>query len=288
MPLNRAARALPLVLSALAACATEQAQSIESALVVRARTDDGRPLAGVGIQIGDDSLGNTDASGELEAMLSGTEGTLFRLEARCPPGHLDPGELPPVLLGRFATLAEKDGRLAVTVTCARQRRIVAVVVRARVEKRKVLLSHRGHRGKVGTPTGLAAVPGIPVLVNGKERARTDDHGLAHLAIEAPPDTHIEVVLQTELPALAMLNPRSPAQGLNVRGTDDVYPIDQTFTAERLVRLPPPPSKHVIRVIEQGLGADSSTLIGVGALKQRSRAPASGPTGGGAAVQEPPL
>ena len=60
----------------------------------------------------------------------------------------------------------------------------------------------------------------------------------------------------------MLTPRSPGQGMSVHSTDDVYPVDQLFVAERFVRVRPPPPKHVIRVMKDGLDPTESTIVKV--------------------------
>jgi hypothetical protein len=239
---------------ALVGCANTTEAAISSTLIVRSRVDDGQPMAGVSLKINDDVVGRTDERGELHATLSGRDGAMFRVEGTCPEGYNSPTQLPPIVLGRFASLTKKDGDMELAVLCERQRRTAAILVRTRVERRKITVPFRSRSKTHNVAEGFGPLGGVPVLVNGRERAKTDASGLAHIELESTPGTHIEVVLQTGSPELAMVKPRSPAQGLTLRSHDDIYTVDQTFTAERVIKLPPPPppppkiKKHVIQVL----------------------------------------
>ncbi|HEY0710554.1 MAG TPA: hypothetical protein VGG33_27360 [Polyangia bacterium] len=239
---------------ALFGCASTTETAVSTTLVVRSRVDDGQPMAGVVLKVNHDVVGRTDERGELHARLSGRDGAMFRVEGTCPEGYNSPTELPPIVLGRFASLTKQDGEMELTVLCERQRRTAAIVVRTRVERRKITIPHRARAKPQNVAEGFGALEGVPVMINGRERAKTDASGLAHIELETTPGTHIEVVLQTGTPELAMVKPRSPSQGLTLRGHDDVYTVDQTFTSERVIRLPPPPppppkpKKHVIQVL----------------------------------------
>ncbi|MEA2698711.1 MAG: hypothetical protein QOI66_2982 [Myxococcales bacterium] len=222
-------------LVAVSGCGTPDGAIINASVVISAHREDGLPVSKVVINVNDVALGPTDDKGELRASLSGPDGALFRVSAGCPEGYDAPGNNPPIVLGRFASLTKKDGSLEVVVQCTRRNRAAAILVRTRVEKQKIVVSADKKARKQVAASEVPLV-GVPVLINGRERARTDELGLAHLTLEAPPETHVEVVMQTGSEALASMRPRSPSQGLAVRQTDDVYTVDQLFTEEDLTYL----------------------------------------------------
>lgn len=248
------AASLFLIIGA-ADCATAPDRIISSPVAIRARRDDGLPVAGVTVRINDIALGQTDDRGLINALLSGPDGALFHVQAACPEGFNTPAELPPIVLGKFASLTQRDGSLDLTIDCERQRRTAAILVRARVEERRVVTAHPGRSGKrIESSQGVRPVSGLSVMINGRERARTDANGLAHLSLEGAPGTHVEVGLQTAGQAFANLSPHSPAQGLSLHGTDDFYTVDQMFTDEHVIVRKPAPvlvKPQTIRVFDGG-------------------------------------
>jgi len=238
-----------------AGCQVTDGGNINATVVISAHREDSLPVGKVVIKINDVALGSTDDKGELRAALSGPDGAMFRVLAVCPEGYDAGGENPPIVLGRFASLTKKDGSLEVVLQCVRRSRVAAILVRTRVERQRIVVS-ADKKARKEVAASEMPLPGVPILINGRERARTDELGLAHLTLEAPPEAHVEVVMQTGSEALASMRPRSPSQGLAVRQTDDVYTVDQLFTEENLtylhnikvVKMKPPPKIKVLDAV----------------------------------------
>ena len=253
-------------------CNVTNSGNINAMVVITARREDSLPVSKAVIKIGDVALGSTDDKGELRAALSGPDGAMFKVLAVCPEGYDAGGETPPIVLGRFASLTKKDGSLEVAVQCIRRSRTAAILVRTRVERQKIVVSaDKKARKEVGASE--MPLPDVPILINGRERARTDELGLAHLTLEAPPETHVEVVMQTGSEALASMRPRSPSQGLAVRQADDVYTVDQLFTEENLTYL------HNVKVVKMAPLSKIKVLDAVNTpalirLKQQDKSPGS--------------
>jgi hypothetical protein len=69
--------------------------------------------------------------------------------------------------------------------------------------------------------------GIPVLVDGLEVARTDRSGVAHVALERPPNTTVNVTLATGT-VLPDLLPRDPVMPITFADRDDIFYFDRPF------------------------------------------------------------
>ncbi|HJL14936.1 MAG TPA: hypothetical protein RMH99_04730, partial [Sandaracinaceae bacterium LLY-WYZ-13_1] len=190
------------LLFALAAC-SEAPPPPSFPLRFQVRADDA-PVAGVRLSARGGELGVTDEDGSLEVTLTGTEGQTVPIAVDCPDDYRDPSEPPRVTLQRLRQLDESRlRRVRIDVECRPRRRTAMLLVRA---------------------DGL---PGVPVVIDGREVVRTDEHGLAHVPLRSAPHTTHEVVLRTE--HLDDVLPQNPPHSVTVPDRDEVFVIDQAFT-----------------------------------------------------------
>jgi hypothetical protein len=74
---------------------------------------------------------------------------------------------------------------------------------------------------------------LPVLIDGREVARTDPSGVAHVALDMQPGTTFQVLLATA--AAPMLRPQDPRRSFTFPDSDEIFIFDQAFEVEQ----PPP-------------------------------------------------
>lgn len=185
---------------------------------------DGRPIAGVHVLADSRPIGATGEDGRLSVTLRGPEGAVIDLAARCPEGYRSPEDLPELLLRPIADVEGDESRsVRIDLECAPERRDGVVVVRA------------------------AERAGIPVLLDGREIARTDGHGIAHFAVRMAPHTTFKVQLATA--HLPRLRPQEPSRTFTVPDSEEIFVFDQQFEEER----PPrrrrrrPPRREPVRL-----------------------------------------
>jgi hypothetical protein len=214
-PVSRAVLA-GLVIVGLTACEEEAAPPPRHPFTFAVNAD-GDPLAGVQITVNDGSVGATDAEGVLRVDLTGPEGASVRVAAVCPEGHRRPD--PQVYsLRRVQSLdpATAARGIEVAFNCPPERRNAVVVVRTHEQA------------------------GVPVMLDGREVARTDASGAAHLHVAMAPGTTFLVQLDTR--HNDRLRPRSPGQSYTLPDRDEVFVLDQRFSEEQ----PPPVRRRPVR------------------------------------------
>lgn len=215
------ARSFGAILAALwllpiAAC-EEPAPAMPYPVTFVAVADPGEPLAGVTISAGGMNA-VTDATGTLSVELQGPEGSTVPIVATCPAGHRLATAPAPLVLRRVIDLTTGlSAALQVSVTCPPTSRRGVIVVRA---------------------TGEGPREGIPVLVDGREMARTDRSGVAHVALEGVPGSAIQVQLATST-VMPMLRPADPSLPFTFRDADDIFVFDRAFDTEE----PPAPVRR---------------------------------------------
>jgi hypothetical protein len=222
-------RTTSLLLSLLAvvnaACATQKPPPEPYRVELRAAASDGRPLAGVELSINDKVAGTTGVDGRLLRDVTGAEGTLLRIGAKCPPDSEPQSELPSLRLARTKSIsASRSQPLTAEVRCSPTHRDVVVVIKA-------------ERG-----------PRLPVLIDGKAVATTDDDGTAHVMLRrAAGEGKVEVALDTA--SQASLKPVSPSRTYDLAGRDAVVLFEQSFsTSAPTVTKSAPVRRHIpIRV-----------------------------------------
>lgn len=174
-------------------------------------SDPGEPLAGVTIVAGGMNA-VTDATGMLSVELQGPEGSTVPITATCPAGHRLATAPPALVLRRVIDLTTgSTAALQVSVACPPTSRHGVIVVRA---------------------TGEGPREGIPVLVDGREMARTDRSGVAHVVLEGAPGSAIQVQLATSS-VLPLLRPADPTMPFTFRDADDIFVFDREFELEEV-------------------------------------------------------
>jgi hypothetical protein len=185
---------LALVLC-LAAC-SRQAPVKSYDLVVRVEADAGTPVEGAKLLHLGHELGATADDGRVVIRATGNEGERVDLEIACPASYRSPTAPLSVTLRRGAVRPEY---FAACVPSSRK-----LVVAARLE----------HGA------------GLPIRYLGREVARTDASGVAHLVVEAEGDKTVELTIDTsERPAL---RPKSPTARFRIEGRDDLVLLEQSF------------------------------------------------------------
>jgi hypothetical protein len=190
------------------------------AVDIQVESDPGKPLAAAKIVRGEREYGQTGADGHLRLELSGPPGEVLTLNVVCPSGYASPDEALSVAL---RTLVGDSALPRYRALCPPHSRSLVVAVRA----------------KNG--------PDLPVLHQGREIARTDADGTAHVLLTAEPTEHVTLALDTSAPNKKALLPRSPEFTLVMPGRDEVAVFNPAFT------LPAPAVKKVRAQAPQPLG-----------------------------------
>ena len=190
----------------------------EYALSIRVESDPGRALAGAEVRLGEKKIGVTGAAGVVKAMAHGAEGDVLSFEISCPDGYQSPSRPLPVVL---RSLSEKG-------------RMPEYVVACRPTARNLVVAVRAEHG-----------PNLPVMYLGREVARTDRSGAAHVSLKSSPEETVELGLDTsENPRL---RPRNPSARFRVGQADDLVVLDETFQLENAPRAARVVHKGPIRI-----------------------------------------
>lgn len=172
-------------------------------VVVQAETAGHQPLAGVEVWRQGRLVGKTSAAGSLTLQLAGEEGQRFELEARCPTTYVPERQPVSVTLRR---LVETRKLPTYRVACQPSTRTTVVAVRA------------------------ANGPDLPVMYLGRELARTDSSGVAHVALTLRPGERYELSLDT---SGKPLTPKSPRAVFVVGDEDELVFFDQRFQGRKV-------------------------------------------------------
>jgi hypothetical protein len=200
---------VPLALGALtlvlAACDPPQTQAVFP-VTFGAVSDPGVSLGGVQLTANGAPIGETAEDGSLHVELTGPEGSVMQIGAQCPEGFRQPVTLPQLTLRRVVSLdpAVADRGLQVSIACPPMHRSGVIVVRAGREQ---------------------PAAGVPVLLDGREVARTDESGAAHIPIEMQPGAQFQVLLAT---AGLPLRPTNPQLMFTFPDHDELFVFDQGF------------------------------------------------------------
>jgi hypothetical protein len=168
-------------------------------LVVHVESDPSRPLAGARVLHAGRELGVSAADGRVAVHAAGSEGERIDLELACPAGFRSP-EVPLSVTLRHATGANE--RPEYFSACPPL-------------TRKLVIAARLEHGQ-----------NLPIRYLGRELARSDADGVAHVLLEAETDKTVELTLDTsEQP---QLRPKSPTARFRISDHDDVVVLAQTF------------------------------------------------------------
>ena len=209
-----------LVLGAALPSCEEAAPESSYPVTFSAESDPGQPLGGVALMIAGAPSGQTAADGTLRIELTGAEGTAVPVAATCPQGYRESAPLSAISLRTTVSVggAPAPG-LRVTITCLPASRRGVVVVRAGGQ-------------------GVAPRVGLPVVIEGREVARTDSSGVAHISLDMAPGQSFQVLLATATVS-PMLRPQDPQLTFVFPDSDEIFLFDQNFDEE----IPPPPPRR---------------------------------------------
>ncbi len=199
-----------LTSAALASCERPTAIEQPFAVVFVVESDPGVRLPQTPIFVDGEPMGESNSDGRLDTQIYGRSGQQLRISHDCPHGHEAPPEPKTLRLRKFEGV---DGAQAhameITLRCRPLKRLAAFVVRA------------------------SNGPDLPILLDGERVARTSALGVAHFSTRGAPGTEYTVELETgERPRLL---PRSPTHLVTLPDADEIFVINQAFSAERETR-----------------------------------------------------
>lgn len=181
---------------------------VELAVDIDVFSDPGKGLPGVALRRGAESVAVTDAGGHAKLTLSGEEGLSISIAVECPSGYSSPSEPILVALRRPSTNARQPRFEA---RCAPQTRTAVIGIRA--------------------DNGAD----LPVMVLGKEIARTDASGAALVVLPVRPSENVAITLDTKGVTGVRLRPESPTLTYVAKDRDEVVVLEQRFSTEKLPR-----------------------------------------------------
>lgn len=175
-------------------------------VLLRVSADPGRPVKGADLLFNGQRVAVTDDEGLGKLSLRGKDGDMFDVVVKCPQGYTSPDRPVQVTLRR---LADPTKRPEYSATCPPTTRQVVVAVRA-------------ENG-----------PNLPVMYLGREVARTDTSGAAHVLLRLKPEDEFDLVLGTGEKGGELLRPQNPQKAFFVKQKDDVFTFDQKFEREKI-------------------------------------------------------
>lgn len=170
---------------------------------VLVESDPGTPVAGAIVSSRGEALATSGEDGRVRLKLGGSEGELVSLNVNCPDGYHAPAE--PIT---FSLLHLTGGASApeYRARCAPTSRSVVVAVRA-------------EHG-----------PNLLVTYMGREVARTDGSGAAHVLLDLKPGTSFRLTLDTS--QSDALRPRSPSETFSVPDRNGIQVFEREFQVSR--------------------------------------------------------
>jgi hypothetical protein len=188
---------------AVAGCVEEDSRF---PVVVSVTTDDGKPLAGLAVTVGNVAAGKTGSDGKLSLHVVGKEGARVPVAVATPAGYRPATPASAVVLRRLNDI-DNGGRRQLPVEHALQfaplQRRYAVLVRA-------------------------GVAGLPVAVFGSQKAVTNDKGVALFLYEGTPGDELQVKLITD--GRPELRPQNPMQSFVLAPRSEAYLVKEHFAA----------------------------------------------------------
>lgn len=195
-------------------------------VVIQVESDSGVPLAGARVLRDNREQGVTADDGSLRLSLAGHEGDTAALRIACPADYTSPDAAIQVSL---RTLAGSKTVPRYKAMCPPLLRNLVVAVRTQ------------------------HATALPVTFRGREIARTDHSGTAHVLLRVPPKEQIAVQLDTS--ADPALRPKSPELTIDMPAQDKIVLFDKSFTREqspapKARRAPKPIGPTPIRVMSR--------------------------------------
>jgi hypothetical protein len=171
------------------------------------------PVRDAEISAGAEVIARTDGDGRAEVSVTGKEGSTFNLEVRCPTVYRSPSS--PLAIRRLQTTAAPSPEYL--AKCSRIRHTLVIAIRAE---------------------GGA---NLPVLHLGKEVARTDESGGAHVLIDGEVHERVELQISTADAKHAKVHPQNPVAAFELSDRDELKVFEVKFTRD-----PKPVARAVAR------------------------------------------
>ena len=208
------------VVLALFGCRGAPVSPAPTALEIRVESDPGVPLRDVAVEVDGRPVGRTDGRGSVKTTLVVSPGSTIRVEPGCPDRH-ESSATTRVLHLRDYQAGGSSPPIEVRVFCRPSVRTAAFVVRAR--------------------NG----PGLPVLLDEKPVATTDDAGVAHFSATGPPGT--EYVVRLDASRRPELLPRRATYPFTLHDRHSLFVIDQSFKVRKRTKSAPGSRRPIIKI-----------------------------------------
>jgi hypothetical protein len=210
LPKRLALALVTLPLLATVACDKfEPPPPAPQAVVLRVESDPGQGLPGAIILFGGQEVGVTGVDGAAMVQIAGRDGERFEVTVQCPKGYESPNK--PVGVA-FHRLSDPNKRPEYGVSCPPKTRTVVVAVRAE------------------------GGPDMPVTLLGREVARTDKSGAAHVVLTLEPGEQFDLMLDTGDERFSDLRPQNPVASFGIGHQNDIFTFDQKFDKEQKKRV----------------------------------------------------
>jgi len=179
-------------------------------ITVHTRTETGTAVADAAVFAGPTLVARTDREGLARLDIRGAEGETFYVRVDCPTGYRSPTE--PLSVRRLG-IAAATAAPRYDVVCHELRHTMVIGVRAE------------------------GGPDLPILYLGKEVARTDRSGAAHVTVAMDVHERIELTIATAGKDNEKIHPQNPVAVFEMPDHDDIQLFPVTFTRD--VKKPPP-------------------------------------------------
>jgi len=187
---------------------------------VSVKSDGGEAIAGAEVFQGPSLIARTGEAGTARIEVQGREGDSFSIVVRCPPAYRSPEA--PIEVRRLEVSSDNAKTPAYEVRCVKLRHFMVVAV----------LAENG--------------PDLPVVYLGREVARTDASGAAHVVLEMNVHDRAELMLSTSGRESEKLHPQNPVSVFEMADHDDLQLFTLTFTRDPKKRPPPAPAAKPIK------------------------------------------
>jgi len=177
--------------------------TLDFPISIAARSEGKSAVSDVEVFLGKRLLGTTDASGNAQLALHGSEGDTQTLNVKCPAAYPSPER--PLLVG-LRHLGDGSTRAHFEVECFSLVHSVVVGIRA----------ENGAR--------------LPILRLKSVVGQTDDQGVAHVLLQASTNEQIALTLDTS--KNANLLPQNPTLDFATRDSDEFLLVTQKFTVKQ--------------------------------------------------------
>jgi hypothetical protein len=174
-----------------------------SRVLIRVLDEAKTPIHGAEIASQSEVIAKTNDDGRAEVAVAGKEGESFRLEVRCPKLYKSPNT--PLEIRRLDNGVSQAPEYV--ARCSRLRHSLVVAIK--------------------TEGGS----NMPILHLGREVARTDQDGSAHVLIEGEVHERVDLTIDTSDPKNAKIHPQNPVASFEITNQDELKVFQQKFTRD---------------------------------------------------------